>query len=103
MVKWDDAPVAPTIDPRMVKWQDVTNQRKTDVSHGQGADRRCRPYRGGAQLLTHMLPSGVVQAGNDLNNWLADKTGMVARLPAGGVDQQTKSARPPIRRNALRL
>ncbi|MCB1717174.1 MAG: hypothetical protein KDK05_18775 [Candidatus Competibacteraceae bacterium] len=48
------------------------------------------PIQGGAQLLTHMLPAGVVQAGNDLNNWIADKTGLVAKLPAGGIEQQTQ-------------
>lgn len=45
---------------------------------------------GGAQLLTHALPDGVVKAGNAFNNWLADKTGMVGKLPEGGVDQQVK-------------
>lgn len=45
---------------------------------------------GGAQLLTKMLPEGVVKAGNDFNNWLADKTGLVAKLPEGGVDQQVR-------------
>lgn len=49
------------------------------------------PIDGGAQLLTNILPDGVVQAGNKLNNWLADKTGMVGRLPAGGVDQQVRA------------
>lgn len=48
------------------------------------------PIDGGAQLLTNMLPKGVVSAGNSLNNWLADKTGMVGRLPNGGVDQQVR-------------
>jgi hypothetical protein len=48
------------------------------------------PIHGGAQLLTKMLPSGLVEAGNRLNNYLADKTGLVARLPAGGVDEQVK-------------
>lgn len=48
------------------------------------------PIHGGAQLLTNMLPKGVVEAGNSLNNWLADKTGLVARLPEGGVDQQVR-------------
>ena len=45
------------------------------------------PINGGAQLLTHILPDSVVNAGNSLNNWLADKTGIVARVPQGGVDQ----------------
>lgn len=48
------------------------------------------PVHGGAQLLTKMLPDSVVQAGNRANNWLADKTGLVARLPAGGVDEQVR-------------
>lgn len=49
------------------------------------------PFHGGAQLLTKVLPDGVVQAGNKLNNWLADKTGLVAKLPAGGVDEQVRT------------
>lgn len=48
------------------------------------------PIHGGAQLLTNALPKGLVDAGNRANNWLADKTGMVARLPEGGVDQQVR-------------
>lgn len=46
------------------------------------------PVDAGAQLLTNMLPSGVVNAGNRLNNYIADKTGLVGRLPEGGVNQQ---------------
>lgn len=48
------------------------------------------PIHGGAQLLTKLLPEGVVQAGNKFNNWLADRTGLVAKLPEGGVDQQVR-------------
>lgn len=48
------------------------------------------PIDGAAQLLTNALPAGLVDAGNNLNNWLADKTGMVGRLPGGGVDAQVK-------------
>lgn len=50
------------------------------------------PFDGGAQLLTKMLPSGLVEGGNKLNNWLADKTGLVGRLPEGGVDQQVRDS-----------
>lgn len=50
------------------------------------------PIDGGAQLLTHLLPDSVVRGGNNLNNWLADKTGLVARLPEGGVDQQVRDS-----------
>lgn len=56
------------------------------------------PLDGAAQLLTHVLPDSVVQAGNDANNWLADKTGLVSKIPErnvtglvtgkkGGIDQ----------------
>lgn len=48
------------------------------------------PISGGAQMLAKALPSGVVEAGNKFNNWLADKTGLVGRLPEGGVDQQVR-------------
>jgi hypothetical protein len=48
------------------------------------------PIHGGAQLLTKMLPEGVTKAGDQFNNWLADKTGLVARIPEGGVDQMTR-------------
>jgi hypothetical protein len=48
------------------------------------------PIHGGAQLLTKLLPDAVVQGGNRLNNWIARNTGLVAELPAGGVDQQVR-------------
>lgn len=49
------------------------------------------PIDAGAQLLTNMLPKGVVDAGNTANNWLADKTGLVAPVPKGGVDAMIKA------------
>lgn len=59
-----------------------------------GIDRFARglrdPIDGGAQLLTKLLPDALVQAGNRANNWLADSTGLVGRLPEGGVDQQVR-------------
>jgi hypothetical protein len=48
------------------------------------------PIHGGAQLLTRALPEGFVKAGNRLNNWLAENTGLVAKLPEGGVDQAVR-------------
>lgn len=59
------------------------------------------PIEGGAQLLTNMLPSGLVRAGDRLNNFIADKTGLVARLPEGGVDAQVRANEAEYkRRNA---
>lgn len=48
------------------------------------------PIDAGAQLLTKVLPEGVVQAGNRFNNFLADKTGLVARIDEGGIGDLVK-------------
>lgn len=48
------------------------------------------PVHGLAQLLTNALPSGPVGEVNKFNNWLADNTGMVARIPDGGVNQMVR-------------
>lgn len=48
------------------------------------------PVDAGAQLLTRMLPDSVVNAGNQLNNFIADKTGLLPKLGAGGVDELIK-------------
>ena len=45
------------------------------------------PVQGGAQLLTKILPQSVVDAGNRANDWLAEKTGLVEKMPQGGLDQ----------------
>lgn len=48
------------------------------------------PIDGGAQLLERMLPQSIVNAGNRINNIIADKTGLLARVPEGGVDQMVR-------------
>lgn len=45
------------------------------------------PIEGGAQLLTKILPQSIVNAGDSMQNWIADKTGLMNRLPAGGSDE----------------
>lgn len=44
----------------------------------------------GAQALSHIVPESVRNAVNSANNYLADKTGLVGRLPEGGIDQKIK-------------
>jgi hypothetical protein len=44
------------------------------------------PIDGGAQLLTKLLPNEVVDTGNSLNNWLADKTGLFPKLQERGLN-----------------
>jgi len=59
------------------------------------------PIHGGAQLLTKALPQGMVEAGNRLNNWLAEKTGLVAALPPGGVDQQVREREKTLKTDGI--
>lgn len=84
-VQWD----AP--DPAQVQWDDAP--KAPPISKAERFAKGLRdPIDGAAQLLTKALPDSVVSAGNRLNNWLADKTGLVARLPEGGVDQLVREA-----------
>lgn len=86
-VKWDVVPAD------QVQWDDAPAPKEglKPLTKGDRFVKGLRdPIDGGAQLLTKVLPDGVVNAGNRFNNWLADKTGLVARLPEGGVDQQVR-------------
>jgi len=58
------------------------------------------PIDGGAQLLESLVPEGVKRNVNKANNWLADKTGMVARLPEGGVGQAVREEERRFREGA---
>jgi len=46
------------------------------------------PIDASAQLLANIAPKGVENAINLANNYLSDKTGLVSRLPQGGLNQQ---------------
>lgn len=85
---WADAPViaAPAAPPAWAAAPELPPATTGD-SIAQGLRD---PVDAGAQLLTNVLPRGFVEGGNRLNNWLADKTGLVGRLPEGGVDQQVR-------------
>lgn len=91
-VKWDDQP----IDITAVQWDDAPGAKqepKQPLSRLERVGKGMRdPIDGGAQLITHLLPDAVVSAGNRLNNFLADTTGLVGRLPEGGVDQQVRES-----------
>lgn len=84
-VQWD------AIDPGAVQWDAQAPAAPTTKAERFARGLR-DPIDGGAQLLTKLLPDSVVQAGNRLNNLIADKTGLVGRLPEGGVDQQVRES-----------
>lgn len=91
MIAWTPigADEAKRIDERMVKWTPIEDAKTAaPISRTEKVARGLSDsIDGGAQLLTHMLPDGVVNAGNRLNNWIADKTGLVGKIPEGGIDQ----------------
>lgn len=68
----------------------IKSQRPAGPSQSGFAMGLADPIHGGAQLLTKMLPNNVVEAGNRLNNWIAERLPIVAKLPEGGVDQQVR-------------
>ena len=86
-IVWDDAPKQGGVvwdeEPKNPPVSD--SPKKAEAPSGIVRGMR-DPLDGSAQLLTHLLPDSVVQAGNQLNNWLADKTGLVAKLPENGID-----------------
>lgn len=45
------------------------------------------PLHGAAQALSHAVPGSVEAGVNRFNNWIADNTGLLARIPGGGLDQ----------------
>lgn len=86
-VQWD-APASAGI-----QWDDTPKPKGPPVTRSEKFGRGMRdPLDGAAQLLYNILPQGVQQAGNSLNNWLADNTGLVARVGAGGADQMVRES-----------
>ena len=55
-----------------------TQKSKSPNSYLQGLRD---PIDAGAQMLTHILPQSIVDAGDKFNNWLADKGVPLAKLP----------------------
>ena len=75
--------VQPKMQPKQVQTQDLPFTER--FFHGWRD-----PIDGGAQLLekgVKALSPSLVSGINSANNWLADKTGIVPRLPEGGVSQ----------------
>lgn len=44
------------------------------------------PFDGAAQLFEKVMPDGFNSANRSVNNWIADKTGMLSKMPESGVD-----------------
>lgn len=48
------------------------------------------PIEGAAQLLYNVLPESIQNLGNRANNWLAENTGLVGKLPEAGLNEAIK-------------
>jgi hypothetical protein len=94
----DDAAIVAAIQKNMVKRSPYATPEHAGSSHpaapgytGSAAHGILRgikdPFDAAAQLAYHALPDAVTNAGNKANNWLAENTGMVGRIPGGGLDQ----------------
>jgi len=92
-ISWDDE------KPKTggIKWDDETQtpeKKATETPKAAPVSRMEKfakgamdPYDAGAQILEKAMPDGVVKTMNEFNNWLADRTGLVGKLPEGGVSQ----------------
>lgn len=82
----------------------IKAQRRPEVSaSSRFAAGLVDPIQGGAQMLENAVRAvspGAVDAINKANNWLADR-GIVGRLPAGGVQQQTQEREAALRTDGI--
>ena len=108
---WESAPVISDAGPAWMSAPEVdakpsTKQPTKKVEPIGPAGKLLKgavdPIEGGAQLLTNVLPESWVNAGNRLNNKLADMGLPVARIPQGGMNQlvQQNEAEYQARRRA---
>ena len=72
-----------------------SQEDKTTVG-GQLARGAFDPLEGSAQAVSHWVPKPVEQSINAANNWLAEKTGLVAKLPEGGMDEAVRQREAQI-------
>lgn len=89
---WDEQPQIADAD---IVWDEPARPRskKPALSKVERFLKGMRdPIDGGAQLLERAVPTGVKNAVNSANNWLADKTGLVGRVGAGGVAEDVAAA-----------
>lgn len=71
-------------------FDDLIPKQKT-TANPSGLVRSVRDVQdAGAQLLYNILPKPVRDLGDTANNWIAEKTGLVAKLPDGGLNEQIK-------------
>jgi hypothetical protein len=100
----DNATQAQVMAYAKAQWKPKEANAQSPVSAGSRfAAGLMDPIQGGAQMLERAvrgLAPGAVETINKLNNRLAD-FGIVGRLPAGGVDQQTKEREQALKTDGM--
>jgi len=89
-VKWEDETQPPNINEKLVKWEsDVLKSSTPSLSGFERFAQGIRdPIDAGAQVLANIAPSSVENAVNAANNYIAEKTGLLGKLPERGINQQ---------------
>ena len=85
---WDND--APPHSGGVILWDDpapTARQKDLTTTNARVLRGAVDPIDSGAQMLYNALPKGLVSAVDSVNNWLADKTGLVAKIPTGGMNQ----------------
>lgn len=73
--------------PEAGPWTNFEKPLAEPVSRTEKVLRGAKdPFDGAAQLFEKAMPQGFNDANRSVNNWLADKTGLFARMPESGVD-----------------
>lgn len=80
---------------RTMKQYALDHRDKSSVL-GQMATGFMDPLEGGGQLISHALPKDATRTLDAVNNWIAEKTGLLRTLPEGGKDQQIKEREQEI-------
>lgn len=98
-----DADAARTIAQAIKSQQAPAQQRTAASMASRFAAGLVDPIQGGAQMLENAVRAispGAVDTINRANNWLADR-GVVGRLPAGGVQQQTREREAALQTDGI--
>ena len=84
----EDEPAAPTQTQRVLQRKPASKPSTKGTYTGESLLRGVYdPFTGLAQVVYNMLPKGVQKAGDRLNDFIADKTGLMPKIGPEGFNQ----------------
>lgn len=70
---------------------DQPEQKRKNYYYSEGLGKGLRdPLDAAAQMLYNAAPESVRKSGDKLNNWIAEKTGLLEPIPEGGFNEQLR-------------